>query len=126
MSPTAQSDGHDGPGLLEELVPGIAAVIDEVILAGKYPVGEPVVAHELPNVFLRAELGTFGRQGDDADVGWHDELDIYQQRQLHDPDHRRYVIRQWWLLPCQVPAQGQARHTNPALTATPAAAPRIE
>jgi transposase len=56
VSPTAQSDGHDGPGLLDELVPGIAAVIDEVIVAGKYPVGEPVVAHELPNVFLRVEI----------------------------------------------------------------------
>ena len=74
MSPTAQSDGHDGPGLLDELVPGIAAVIDEIIVAGEYPVGEPIVADELPNVFLRVELRAFGRQGDDADVGWHDEL----------------------------------------------------
>jgi hypothetical protein len=47
VSPTAHSDGHDDPGLLGELVPSIAAVIDEVVVAGEDPVGEPIVADEL-------------------------------------------------------------------------------
>jgi hypothetical protein len=31
MDPIAKPDGHDGPGLVDELVPGIAAVIDDVV-----------------------------------------------------------------------------------------------
>ena len=73
MRPLAQSDGHDAPGLVDELVPCFAAVIDEIIVGFEDAVGEPVVAHELPDVFDRVELGAFRRQGDDGDVGGHNE-----------------------------------------------------
>ena len=73
MRPLAQSERHDAPGLIDELVPGLAAVIDEIVIGFEDAVGEPVVAHELPDVLDRVELGTFRRQGDDGDVGWHNE-----------------------------------------------------
>jgi len=73
MSPGSQSDGHDAPGLINELIPGGAAVIDEIIVGLKDAVREPVVAEKLPDVFDRIEFGAFRRQGDDGDVVWHDE-----------------------------------------------------
>jgi hypothetical protein len=48
-------------------------VIDEIIIGFEDTIGEPVVAHKLPDVFNRVELGAFRRQGDDGDVGWHNE-----------------------------------------------------
>ena len=68
MRPVTHSNGHDNPRLLYELVPSITAVVDEVVIAGKDAIGEPVIPHELPDVFLRIQLGTFGWQRDDADV----------------------------------------------------------
>jgi hypothetical protein len=62
MCPVAQADRHDGPGLVDELVPGIAAVIEDVVVGAEDAVGEPVVADELPDVFDRVEFGRFGRQ----------------------------------------------------------------
>lgn len=38
------------------------------------PVGQPVVAHELPDIFDRVEFGAFGRQRNEADILWHFEL----------------------------------------------------
>ena len=73
MGPLAQSDGHDPPGLLDELVPSVAAVVDDIVVGFEDAVGEPVVAHKLPDVFHGVELGGFWRQGDDGDVGRHDE-----------------------------------------------------
>src|SRR5437899_10146821 len=57
MCPIAQADGHDCPRLVDEAVPGKAAVIDDVVIGLEDAVGEPVVADELPNVFDRVELG---------------------------------------------------------------------
>jgi hypothetical protein len=73
MRPLAQTDGHDAPGLLDELVPCLAAVIDEIVVGFEDTVREPVFAHELPDVLDRIELGAFRRQGDNGDVGRHDE-----------------------------------------------------
>ena len=42
MSPIAHSDGHDPPGLIDEFVPRVAAVIDDVVVGFEHPVGEPV------------------------------------------------------------------------------------
>jgi hypothetical protein len=69
----AQSDGHDAPGLIDELVPSVAAMVDEIVVGFEDAVREPVVAHELPDVFDRVELGAFWRQRNDGDVGRHDE-----------------------------------------------------
>ena len=58
----AQTDGHDAPWLFDELVPGIAAVIDDVRLGTEDAVGQPVVADELPDGLDRVQLGALGRQ----------------------------------------------------------------
>ena len=73
MCPFAQSDGHDAPGLIEELVPSGAAMVDEIVVGFEDAVREPVVAHELPDVLDRVELGAFWRQRNDGDVGRHGE-----------------------------------------------------
>ena len=49
-APIAQSEGHDAPRLIDELVPGVAAVIDDVVVGGEDAVRQPVFAHELPDV----------------------------------------------------------------------------
>jgi hypothetical protein len=63
-----QSGGHNAPGLIDELVPCLAAMVDEIVIGVEDTVREPVIAHELPDVLDRVELGTFRRQGDDSDV----------------------------------------------------------
>ena len=74
MCPLAASDSHDVPGLIDELVPCLTTVVDDVVVGCKDAVGEPVVAHELPDVFDRVEFGAFGWQSDDADIRRHLEL----------------------------------------------------
>ena len=54
----AAPDGHDMPRLIDELVPGLAAMIDDVVVECEDPVREPVVAHELPDVFDWVEFRT--------------------------------------------------------------------
>jgi len=49
-------------------------VVDDVVVGCEDAVGEPVVAHELPDVFDRVQLGALGRQRDDADIGGDIEL----------------------------------------------------
>jgi hypothetical protein len=49
-------------------------VIDEIVVRFEDAVGEPVVAHELPGVLDRVELGAFWRQGDNGDVGRYDKV----------------------------------------------------
>src|SRR5712671_1033 len=69
MCPIAQADRHDGPGLVDELVPGIAAVLEDVVVGAEDAIGEPVVAHELPDVFDRVEFRRLWRQRHQGDVG---------------------------------------------------------
>src|SRR3954467_2307492 len=69
VSPVAQADGHDEPGLVCEFVPRRAAVIEDVAVGGEDPVGEPVVAHELPDVLDGVQLGRLGRKRHEGDVG---------------------------------------------------------
>src|SRR6266436_4900910 len=65
MRPIAQADRHDGPWLVDELVPGKAAMLKDVVVGAEDAVGEPVVADELPDVFNRVEFRAFGRQRDE-------------------------------------------------------------
>jgi len=51
------SDGRDFPGLIDQGVPGVATVIDDVVERFEDAVREPVLTHELPDVFLAVELG---------------------------------------------------------------------
>src|SRR5713226_3609822 len=69
MRPVAQADRHDGPRLVDELVPGVAAVVEDIVVRPEDAVGDPVVANELPDVFDRVEFGRFGRQRQQGDVG---------------------------------------------------------
>jgi hypothetical protein len=88
VRPLAQSDGHNAPWLIEELVPRLAAVIDEIVVGFKDTVGEPVVAHKLPDVFDRVEFGAFRRQGDNGDVGRHNEARREVPASLIDQEDR--------------------------------------
>jgi hypothetical protein len=56
----AQSDGHDSPGLIDELVPRHTAVVDEIVVRFEDAVRQPVVTQELPDV-LRWSRGALGR-----------------------------------------------------------------
>jgi hypothetical protein len=47
MGPIAQAERHDSPGLIGELVPGIAAVVEDVVEGFEDPVRELVFAHEI-------------------------------------------------------------------------------
>jgi hypothetical protein len=49
MRPVAQANGHDHPWLIDQLVPGVARVVEDVAIGLEDPVGQPVVAQELPD-----------------------------------------------------------------------------
>ena len=105
MSPVAQADRHDGPGLVDEPVPGVTAMLDDVVVRAEDSVGEPVVADELPDVFDWVEFGRFRRQRHQGDVvrdielgremptgliekqdgvgAWHDRPGDFRQMQCH-------------------------------------------
>lgn len=59
---------HDAPRLIDEFVPGVAAMVDDVVVGSEDAVGEPVFPHELPDVFDRVELRRFWRQRHESDV----------------------------------------------------------
>ena len=40
MSPIALTDGHDGPRLIDEVIPGIAAMVDDVVVGSEDAVRE--------------------------------------------------------------------------------------
>src|SRR5258705_5034642 len=44
-------------------------MVDEIVVGFEDAVGEPVVAHELPDVLDRVELWALRRQHNDGDVG---------------------------------------------------------
>src|SRR6201990_2011011 len=48
-------------------------MVDEIVVGFEDAVGEPVVAHELPDVLDRVELWALRRQQNDGDVGRHEE-----------------------------------------------------
>ena len=73
MSPLAQSERHDAPWLIGEAVPGEAAMVEDVVVGFEDAVRQPVVAHELPDVLDRVELGAFRRQRQQGDVGGDDQ-----------------------------------------------------
>ena len=62
------------PWLIDELVPSLAAVVDDVVVGAEDAVREPVVAHELPDILDGIEFGAFGRERDNGDVAGDFEL----------------------------------------------------
>jgi hypothetical protein len=59
MSPISQSGAHDAPRLIGKLVPGIAAMADDIVMASEDAAGEPVAAHERPDFLGCVVLGAF-------------------------------------------------------------------
>jgi len=49
-------------------------MVEDIFIGFEDAVGEPVVAHELPDVLDRVEFGAFWRQRDESDVFGHDEM----------------------------------------------------
>ena len=47
MGPVSEADGHDEPGLVDELVSSVTAVINNLLVGTEDPGGEPVLAQEL-------------------------------------------------------------------------------
>ena len=70
MGPFSASDRHDLPGLIDEPVPGFATQRNDIVVGLEYPVGKPVIAHELPYVFDGVQLGRSWWQEHQCDVGW--------------------------------------------------------
>lgn len=62
MRPLAQSERHNAPRLVYELVPGIKTVFEDLVVGLEDAVGQPALAHELPEVFDGVELGRLGRE----------------------------------------------------------------
>jgi hypothetical protein len=58
----------DASWLADEVVPGLAASVFDVLVGLVYAVGELVLAQICPDVFLRIELWAVGRQVQQADV----------------------------------------------------------
>ena len=56
MGPVAQADGGYVPGLIDEPVPGVAAVVENIAVGGEDAVGEPVFADKLPDILDRVEI----------------------------------------------------------------------
>ena len=74
MCPLAHADAHDAPRLIDEVVPGEAAVVDDFVVGLEDAVRQPVVAHELPYVLDRIELRASGWQRHERDVGGHGQF----------------------------------------------------
>jgi len=70
----AQAEGHDAPRLIGELVPREAAVVDDILVGFEDPVRQPVVAHELPDILDRVELGASGWQRHERDIVGDDQF----------------------------------------------------
>jgi hypothetical protein len=68
MRPIAHAKGDDAPGSVDEGVPRVAAVIEDVFIGFEDAVRKPVISHELPDVLLWVEFRAFGRQRHNGDV----------------------------------------------------------
>lgn len=56
MCPIAQARLHDPQRLADEIAPGEAAVVDDVVVGFEDAVRQPVIAYELPDFLDRLEL----------------------------------------------------------------------
>src|ERR1700674_362725 len=72
--PLSGGDGGDSAGLVEQLLPGFLAGIENVVVAFEHPVGEIGLAQVLPDVFGRIELRTCRRQRHHCEVFRHLEF----------------------------------------------------
>ena len=77
MRRISHSDGHDEPWLRGQPVPVVAAVGCDGVVVLEDAVGQPVLAHELPDVFHDVECGTFTWRRQQRDVGGYVERGRY-------------------------------------------------
>jgi len=68
--PIAAGDGYDFPRLIDERVQGVAVLIDDVVEEFENSARQPVLPHELPEVFLAVEFGCAWRELQQRDVVW--------------------------------------------------------
>ena len=76
MCPLAQIDGHDAPRLIDEAVPGEAAVVDDVIVGFEDAVGDvtpafhPAATRDRPLLSRRSAVEAMGgfRESDDISL----------------------------------------------------------
>ena len=68
-------------------------MIEDVVIRFEDPVGEPVVAHELPDIFHRVELRRFRRQRQEGDVVWDRKLLRDMPSRLIEKNERMRVGR---------------------------------
>jgi len=74
MGPVSQPDRHDLPRLINEAVPRLAAMIDEIVVGEKDAVRQPIVAQELPDILDGVQLGALGWERHDRDGRGHDKV----------------------------------------------------
>jgi len=65
----------------------VAAVVDDVVIGLEDAVGEPVVAHELPNVLHHVEFRALWRQRQQSDVGRHGHVAGHVPSGLIEQEH---------------------------------------
>ena len=74
MGPVAHADGHDLPRLIDEAVPSLATMVDEIVVGLEDAVGQPVVAQELPDILDGVQFGALRWERHERDGRWHDEV----------------------------------------------------
>lgn len=91
----AHFEGHDGPGLTDELVLCDAAVIDGIVIRFEDAVRQPVALHNLPDVLGSIEFGAFRRKRHQHDVRRHDQFrrSISSGRDARGRSTRRAAVR---------------------------------
>ena len=74
MGPISHSDGHEAPWLASEFVPGLAAVIEQIVEAlRKTRLDSQLSRMNSPDVLGQVELGTFGQERDhEREITRHD------------------------------------------------------
>jgi hypothetical protein len=79
MRPVSYSDRRDEPHAINQFVPTEAAMVDDLVVTFEDPVGEPVVAHELPDVSTGLSSGDLDGKG--TRVIFSDTCSLVQIRQ---------------------------------------------
>ena len=74
FEPRIGARGSDASGLGEQVIPGIAAGIDDLGGIGEDAVGEAVVPEVEPEALDRVQLGRIGRQEHQAEIGRHHQV----------------------------------------------------
>ena len=59
MRPIAHTNGHDAPRLIDEAIPLVGAVPDDVVAILQNLIRQPVIANKLPDVLHHVQLRAF-------------------------------------------------------------------